>query len=121
MKRLFLALGASLAVAGCASDYYGPGPYPINGAPVYDAYYDGGYGPFYDGYWGAGDTFFYSRGPRGRYFADRHGHFRHDMGPGAHWGAVHGRGPGPGAHFGHGGGFHGGGFHGGGHGGHGPH
>jgi len=120
MKRLLLALGATVALAGCAGDYYGPGPAPINGAPLYDAYYDGGYGGFYDGYWGAGDVFYYSRGPRGRYFADRRGHFRHDAGPGGHWGAVHGHGPGPGAHFGggRGGGFHGGGHHGG---GHGPH
>jgi hypothetical protein len=122
MKKLLLALGATVALGGCASDYYGPGPYPINGAPVYDAYYDGGYGGFYDGYWGPNDVFFYSRGPRGRYIADRGGHFRHDVGPGGHWNSVRGHGPGPGAHFG-GGGFHGGGFHGGGGhgGGHGPH
>ena len=120
MRKAWLALGALVGLGGCA-DYYGPGPYPINGAPVYDAYYDGGYGGFYDGYWGPNDVFFYSRGPRGRYIADRRGHFRHDIGPGGHWGAVQGRGPGPGARFGHrGGGFHGGGHGPGGH-GHGPH
>ena len=117
MKTLALACGALLALGGCASSYYGPGPEAINGAPVYDAYYDGGYGAFYDGYWGPGGVYYYSRGEHGRYFADRGGHFRHDIGPGGgHWDQVHGHGP----DFSHGGGFGrgGGGGHGG---GHGPH
>jgi hypothetical protein len=63
----------------------------------YDAWYDGGYGPYYDGYW-QGDVYWYSPG-RGRpYVRDDNHHFRRDRGTGFH--GVRGRHHGAGDHRG---------------------
>lgn len=84
MKPILIALGAALALSGCATygdydDYYDDAGF--------NAYYDDAYGPFYDGYW-RGGHFFYSPG-RGRpYIRDEGGHFQRAPGGSMH--GVHG-------------------------------
>jgi hypothetical protein len=80
MKPVLIALGAALALGGCASYGYDSGGF--------NAYYDDAYGPFYDGYWGRDHNFWYSTG-RGRpYVRDEGHHFGHAPGGGMH--GVHG-------------------------------
>lgn len=96
--KLGLALILPLTLGACY-DAYGPGPGFAGGPPVYDAYYDGFYGPFGDGYWGPRNVYYYRDG-RGRFRPDHAGHFRRDAGPG--FNAVHGTGTRPAPHGGRG-------------------
>jgi hypothetical protein len=83
MKPVLIALGAVLALGGCASY----GGYDRGG---FNAYYDDAYGPFYDGYWGRDHAFWYSSG-RGRpYVRDNGHHFGRAPGTGMH--GIRGRG-----------------------------
>ncbi len=107
--KLKIGLACAVAAAnllwGCAYNGYaggygpagGPGPLALSDC---GAYYDDYYGPFDDGCW-ADDGGFWYRGRDHAYHRDTGGHFSHAMGPRMH--AVHGVGPGAGAHFGGGG------------------
>jgi len=76
MKSALIALGAVLALSGCASyGGYGGG---------YNAYYDDAYGPFYDGYWGHGDVFWYRTGRGHPFISDEGRHFHRQAGTGFH-------------------------------------
>lgn len=72
MKRLIIALGATLAaglIGGCADTGYGYGADFYAGGPyAYDGYYDGFYGPIYDGYWGDDGFFYYRSGDHDRHY-----------------------------------------------------
>jgi hypothetical protein len=92
MKRLLLALCATLPLAACATYGGPPGP-----AVAYDGYYDDYYGPIYDGYWDDGGAFFYRTSNHGHYRRGDPNHFRHDMNGGgdmSHFHPMHGMGPG---------------------------
>jgi hypothetical protein len=87
------ATAALVLVAGCADDYYGPGP---GYGPVveYDGYYDGYYGPVYDGYW-RGGAFWYRSGEGGQWQRGDRAHFRRSSAPGFNHihGQMHGQPP----------------------------
>jgi hypothetical protein len=70
--------GMLLVLPACASDGHG------FGGGVYDAYYDGAYGPCYDGYWGDDGAFYYRGGPGRAFSRDGGGHFQHGPGAGFH-------------------------------------
>ncbi len=110
MKALIGLCAATVAAAmlsGCYGGYYdrgpgygygygygyGPGPRALDAC---DGYYDDYYGSFDDGCWGDDGGFWY-RARDGHYHRDRGGHFSRNGDRGMH--PVHGRGPGPGAHF----------------------
>lgn len=86
VAKIGLALALPLMLGACY-DAYGPGPGYAGGPPIYDAYYDGFYGPYGNGYWGPRGVYYY-RDVRGRFRPDRAGHFRRDAHPG--FNAVHG-------------------------------
>ena len=94
MKRLTIALGASMAVAlvgGCADTGYGYGADVYAGGPyAFDGYYDDFYGPIYDGYWGDDGFFYYRTGAGDRHYhrGDR-AHFSREARAG-NFHAIHG-------------------------------
>lgn len=85
MMRILLALGAVVALSGCAEGYGGYSYY--GGGP---AYYDDFYGPYAGGYWGHDNFYYYRNGHGGPYVRDDARHFRHDQAQGFHGVQGHG-------------------------------
>jgi hypothetical protein len=71
MRNALIAIVASLALGGCATDLAEYDGYGFN------AYYDGFYGPYYDGYWGRDRVFWYRAAPHGPWRRDEGRHFQH--------------------------------------------